>query len=126
MVKYFGQNIAKEMEPVPEARRLLNGYKKHGIGMLSCITVGLGTIITTTVIEIRKDEGPNLDGTYDMNLPAGLPIGFGIIVTGFVVQLTKPIYLRAAVNEYNGFAKNQSIRINFILYVPPLDTIRRT
>lgn len=105
-VKYFGQNIAKEMEPVPEAKRIMNGYKIHAIGTITGIALGIGTIVAAGTIGLQKGSKQKPDGTYETKVPAGIPIGFALIGTGLILSFTKPIYLRAAVNEYNRHAIN--------------------
>ncbi len=54
---------------------------------------------------ISKGSKKNPDGTYSTKMPTGVKIGFATIGLGFALELTKPIYLYAALNEYNKHAK---------------------
>lgn len=109
-VNYFGQNIAKEMNQVPEAKKLMNGYKIHGIGTISCIAAGFGIVAASVITAICKGSEKKPDGTYETRMPAGIPIGLGILGIGIVIRETKPIYLRAAVNKYNKYATRHGPR----------------
>lgn len=104
-VKHFGRNIAKEMEPVPKAKQIMNGYTIHEIGVLTCAVAGPAIMLMSFVNGIKKDT-KKPDGTYDVKVPAGIPVGLSVLGLGIVLNITKPIYLRAAVNEYNKHARN--------------------
>lgn len=102
-VNFFGRNLAKEMEPVPQAKKIMNGYMINKIGVITCVVASLGTIVLSAVNNAEKSE-KKPDGTYDTKVPAGIPVGFGIMGLGIVLNCTSPIYLRVAVKEYNKHA----------------------
>jgi hypothetical protein len=104
-VRYLGRNIARELKPVPKANRLINGYMWQGIGAISCIIGGLGIVVGSFIYDAGHGER-NPDGTYETNVPAGVPIGFSVFAAGGILHATKPICLIFAVREYNKHARN--------------------
>jgi hypothetical protein len=104
-VKFFGRNIAKEMEPVPKAKKIMNGYMINEIGMITCLVAGAGTIVLSAASKAKKGSEKKPDGTYDVKVPAGIPVGFGIMGLGVILNFTSPIYLHMAVKEYNKHAR---------------------